>query len=549
MSLGGTNHRWPLAVGFLLLAGCSTLPAGGPAWPEGEAAIQGTVVDETESSAVSALLERRPRDQYWWNLPRGEEPALHGGIYQDRRDSLGFDEFRALDPTEQLKRSEDARGRVRDGRDRNRARSSQNDYATAVGLCPYYPEAWLLYAETQIDQGNYVSGRYLLQGVERSLRFAPDEEEQRRLAGGMYFYDAVASYNLGDEERALDSVESSLLLDSTNSNARLLHARALVDLDRYDEARAELASFRFGHPYYAQAQAVRGVLEMKVGDLGKADRAFAEAWEYGLRSAIFENDRGRLRLLQDRPGDAVSHFEEAVELSPELMEARNNLAVALRRSGQEARAIQVLARALAINPHYAPAHFNLAELHRSRLDRLEGAELEQTAELALRHYDAALEEGYRREVVLERRAWISLRLGDAASAEEDLLALAGSPETSGRVLYLLARSKKEQGDLRIAEQLYRMALDQGYRSPAVHSDLGEVLLLRQDYQGARVELERALARDPSLVNTRVNLAQVLMELGDYEAAQTVLDRAAVLAPGDPAVETQQEELRRRRGRP
>jgi tetratricopeptide (TPR) repeat protein len=319
-------------------------------------------------------------------------------------------------------------------------------------------------------------------------------------------------------------------------------ARCLTDLGRFDEARAELKHFKFGQPKYAQAQAVRGVLEMKSGHLSEADRAFADAWEYGLRSGVLENDRGRLRLLQNRPKDAVSHFEHAVKLQPELMEARNNLAVALRRAGDDARAEKVLARAIALNPNYAPAHFNLAELYRARMSGLTGTELQKTARSAIEQYDAALAHHYDKHEVLERRAWVALRLGNLDAAEKDLLALTGSPNPDGRVLFLLARTKTKQNDLEVAERLYRMAMKRGYAGADVHSGLGEVLLREQDYQEARQELEKAIALDSSLVATRLNLCQTLMLLGDTTEAERVLREAESLAPNDPAVRAQRKAL-------
>jgi tetratricopeptide (TPR) repeat protein len=494
---------------------------------------------------LESLLEPRPPAEYWWNQPQEKLPRLAGGKYQDRRDSLGFAEYRQLGEEDQLDRRRSASKHLDKALALGVSVIALNDCATGVGLCPYYPEIWLHYAEIEIQMGNYTTSRYLLQGVERSLRFANGEGQQKQVAADFYYLDALASYNLGEKDRALESVQNSLILKGGNLDARLLGARCLTDLGRYDEAREELSHFEFGTPYYAQAQAVRGVLEMDEGDLKKADRAFSEAYEYGLRSGILENDRGRLRLLQNRPDDAVSHFERAVRLMPDLMEARNNLAVALRRAGKEDRAEQVLHRAIALNPHYAATHFNLAELLRSRLDELEGDELRRTAREARENYDAALAQHYRPKVILERRAWISLRLGDLAAAEEDLLKLTGTSHPDGRVLFLLAHTKQEQNDLRVAQKLYEMALQRGYEGADIHSELGEVLLRRQDLQRAKSELEKAISLDGSLVATRLNLCQTLIELQDYPAAEKVLSEAEALAPNDPAVKAQRKALESR----
>ena len=541
-----TTHRRSLKLMLpffalcLLLSACASQVASGPAWPAGE-----STSPELSKQKLESLLEPRPPADYWWNQPEDKLPRLSGGKYQDRRDSLGFAEFRQLGEEDQRDRRRSAGKHLEKALALGVNRVALNDYATGVGLCPYYPEIWLHYAEIEIQMGNYTTSRYLLQGVERSLRFAAGKGQQTQVAADFYYLDALASYNLGEKDRALESVQNSLALKGGNLDARLLRARCLTDLKRYDEARTALSQFEFGTPYYAQAQAVRGVLEMDVGDLKKADRAFSEAYEYGLRSGILENDRGRLSLLQNQPEEAVSHFEHAVRLMPELMEARNNLAVALRRDGKDERAEQVLRRAISLNPNYAPTHFNLAELLRSRLDKLQGDELRRTAREAREEYDAALAQHYRPQVILERRAWISLRLGDLSAAEEDLLKLTGTSNPDGRVLFLLAHTKQEQNDLRVAQKLYEMALQRGYDGADIHSELGEVLLRRQDLQRARSELEKAISLDESLVATRLNLCQTLIELKDYPAAEKVLSEAEALAPNDPAVKEQRKALESR----
>ncbi len=547
-SLRSHRPRWPwnpasiwavVIAASTILSSCASTPAGGPL-PSSDEAAEGRTEARVpgDEGERNSLLQPRPLEDYWWNQPEEDLPVLHGGVYRDRRDSLGFAAFRQLDEAGQRERRSLAKTRLAQGRDRDRPRRALDDFATAVGLCPYYPDAWLHYAETAIKLGNYVTGRYLLHGVERSLKFARNEKQQKKIAADFYLLDAVASYNLHDFERSLYSVDNCLVLRSGDLDARLLRARCLVELDRYDEAREELENFRFGESHWAQAQAVRGVLEMNAGNLERADRAFSEAWEYGVRSAVMENDRGRLRLMQERPKDAVQHFKRALRIQPTLMEARNNLAVALRRSGRDDEAEAVLHAALRVNPDYAPAHFNLAELYRARLNSLHGEQLRRVAEEARREYDITLDHHYRTKKVLEHRAWVALKLGDLESAEKDLLRLAGSDDADGRVLFLLGRTKKEQGELRIAEQLLRMAIDRGYAGADVHSDLGEVLLRRKDLLAARSELETAIRLDGSLIATRVNLCETLMEMGERTEAERVLREAETLAPDDPAVQEQ-----------
>jgi hypothetical protein len=87
------------------------------------------------------LLQTRPRDQYWWNFSREEIPTIQGGSYQDALDSLGFDAYRALDEEDQRDRRRLAKNRVKAGEKLGRGRAALDQYATAVGLCPYLNQA------------------------------------------------------------------------------------------------------------------------------------------------------------------------------------------------------------------------------------------------------------------------------------------------------------------------------------------------------------------------------------------------------------------------
>jgi Flp pilus assembly protein TadD len=55
-------------------------------------------------------------------------------------------------------------------------------------------------------------------------------------------------------------------------------------------------------------------------------------------------------------------------------------------------------------------------------------------------------------------------------------------------------------------------------NPAVHANLGEVLLRQSDFQGAAVEFDRALELDPELVDGGANRARALiLGLQEYVA--------------------------------
>ena len=518
-------------------------PAAGRTCPRPAAwrALVGVVLAAASFAWAQAEAGESPADQ-----AGAIEAAAPSGRFLAPAESLGFDAFAQLTADQQLERREQCKKWLRRATKKPPA-TAQDDFATAVGFCPYHPEAWLMYAASQQQLGNYAAADRLLQYVRDTLRYESSERKRRQFEGDCHRLTAEVAYNLGDPERALAEVEQALAASHDNPELLLLQARVLMAQGKGALAREVLGRIDPQSPSYAAALATIGLIQMQDGELDRAARTFDRAYEMGMRGAIFENDRGRLMLEMGRLNEASRHFASAIDQAPSFMEARNNLAVAQRRAGDVDAAAATLLAAIERNPGYAPAHFNLAELYRERFFAGGQAQRETLARDAMHHYDLALQAGYRTDTVLERSSGVALAVGDLAAAESMLLKLTENPQASGRVVFLLARVKKQQGQLKIAQKLCEMAVERGFAEPAVYSDLGEVLLRQSSPQEAREPLEHALQLNPDLVATRINLCVTLQQLGELAAADSVLARAELLAPGDPGVQEQRAKLRHLRG--
>lgn len=475
--------------------------------------------------------------------PQSREAPPLGGKFSDRAESLGFDQYRRLDADEQLDRRKDAKRWVRIGNESNVDRVDLDPFATAVGYCPYLPEAWLRYGQGLNELGRYEAAQYCLDLTSRTLKYEADEDERRKLTGEFHRLSAVVAFNTGNVEICHEHANAALQIKSKDDALELLLARVLVDLDRFDEARRVLSRFDDSSPAWARALATTGLLEMGQGRHEAAEDAFARAYKYGMRGPIFENDRGRLYLAMDRLDAARGHFEAAIGSLPTFMEARNNLAVSYRREGRIEDAQRALEEALELQPDYAPAHFNLAEVLREQIEGADENRRRQLALEALDQYDQAMIHGYDLAAVMPRRAELALSVSDLQAAEEDLLAMTEDPDIDGRVLFLLGRVKKQQRELQVAEKLYRMALERGHRHYEVYSDLGEVQLRRGELEPAKASLQAALELNPDLVVTRVNLCIVFVELQDYENANLALREAEARAPEHALVRAQRAVLK------
>lgn len=494
-----------------------------------------------------------------------ELPAIESSAYfQTFDDSLGYAEFRALSPSAQLERREDARLWVANSRDAvaaSRGASSSrsmhpvtlqerqaalltalNAAATAAGYCPYMAEAWLQYAEVANYLGQYKAALACLAHAEKTIPYERSESTQAKNELRRHRIQARAAYNVEDYEVALESARYVIDHDDGEWETRLVAARALVQLGQLDAARVLVATFPEDSPNHPTALGVLGVAEMQAGRYDAAERAFDRAAEKGLRDPTFENDRGRLYLEMGEYDRAIRHFRRAMAGTPRFWEAASNIGVAQRRKGDLDGSVATLTDLIDQAPEYAPAHFNLAEVYRELAEGAVDDEREAWARLAWREYNLALEFGADPDQILTRRATLAVFVDDLESAEEDLLSLSGDPTVSAHVLTVLARVKKEQGRLDIAEQILVMATAREDAGALAWAELGEVRLRRQDPGGAREALERACALDPELIVSRVNLSIACAALGDDAAARAAIEDAARLDPNHPLVVNQRRNL-------
>ena len=486
--------------------------------------------------------------------------VVSSAFFQTFDDSLGYAEFRELSASRQLALRKQAKQWVSRSREgvlasrgldpHGQSRSSHlitmdqrqaglvdafNAAATAVGYCPYMAEAWIQYAEVANYLGHYRTALACLAHAEKTIAYERSESTREENEIARHRIRARAAYNVGEFASALESSQFVIDRDGVAWETRVLAARTMIQLGRFEEARSLIATFPEDRPNHATALSVLGVAELESGNLEAAERAFDRAAEKGLRDPTFENDRGRLYLEMRRYDRAVRHFRKAVEATPRFYEAANNIGVAQRRAGDLEAAEATLVALISGAPEYAAAHVNLAEVYRDQAELAEGEARAELARRSWREYSLALEFGANSDRVLTRRATLSVFVDDLEAAEEDLLALSSDPTVSAHVLTMLARVKKDQGRLDIAEQVLLMATSRDDAGALAWAELGEVRLRRQDHTGAREALERACDLDQELVVSRINLSIACTALGDGPAARAALDEAIRLAPDHPLV--------------
>jgi Flp pilus assembly protein TadD len=178
----------------------------------------------------------------------------------------------------------------------------------------------------------------------------------------------------------------------------------------------------------------------------------------------------------------------------------NNEGLLLRGLGRNAEAVAAFERALALEPGYASALWNLSELLvEAGIDPERGDALLRSA-LA-----AGLPEGPERAAARARH-WGRQGRIDRALAVLDAT-LAARPEGAG--LHLLrGRYRLEQGNCRGAAADFGREVALGPGNPLAHASLGLARACLGDVAGARRSLERSLALEPEQPQVREALASL-----------------------------------------
>jgi tetratricopeptide (TPR) repeat protein len=178
--------------------------------------------------------------------------------------------------------------------------------------------------------------------------------------------------------------------------------------------------------------------------------------------------RGYRHLAEGDRERAEVAFEHALEIAPDLAEARNGLGVALRAAGRPVQALAQFDLALSADPDLAEAHVNRGEA-------LAALGLEREAEAAF---------------------------DDALRIDPDQV-----PARIDRARLLARRALDTRGDER------RLLLDRARRDllhalearpdvPQVHQDLGWVSWHRGDVALAAASYDEAVRLDPGLIEAR-----------------------------------------------
>jgi Flp pilus assembly protein TadD len=208
-------------------------------------------------------------------------------------------------------------------------------------------------------------------------------------------------------------------------------------------------------------------------------------------NCLAHNSLGAALAAANRAGEAIPHFQQALEVNGGYFRAQNNLANALVQQGRPDEAIAHYRKALEIKPDYAEAHSNLGGVLRSR-GRIDEA---------IAHLQRAVE-------IDPGGAEIHVNLANALAA---------------------------QGNLDDAVQHYLAALRLNPRAVPAHTQLAGLLSHQGKPQEAEVHFREAMRLEPSNAEACSGLAVALQDQGRIEEALRYYQESLRLWPDQPNI--------------
>ncbi|HXN32223.1 MAG TPA: tetratricopeptide repeat protein [Polyangiaceae bacterium] len=223
---------------------------------------------------------------------------------------------------------------------------------------------------------------------------------------------------------------------------------------------------------------------------------------------------------------ATAALREAIQMDPNLWEARYDLGVVLTSVGDLAGAEQELSSAAKLGADSQPVAVALAEVRRRRGEHRLAAE--GLADFVRAHpnavdartiYVAALRDsGQIEKAIAEAREVLVRKPGDATALAE------------------LALSHLAKGEKETAELLARQALEGNPNSAVTHRTMGLLDLAKGDDAIALTEFRKASQADPRDTTSRQNMGVVLLRAGAYARAEEQYREILKVSPDDHGAE-------------
>jgi len=269
-----------------------------------------------------------------------------------------------------------------------------------------------------------------------------------------------------------------------------------------------------------------GIALLQKGRMDEAITQFQQALEIKPDYADAHNNLGNVLLQTGRVDEAIAHFQNALRISPDLAVVHINLGNALMQKGRVDEAIAHYQNALQIKSDNADDHNNLGNvlLQKGRVDEAITQfqlALEIKPDYADAHYNLAI------------ALWREGRVDEAIAHYQNALQI--SPDLAAAHINL-GNALMQKGRVDEAIAHYQNALRISPDLAATHVNLGNALMQKGRGSEAIAHYQKALGIKPDLAEAHRDLGNIFLQQGRMREAIAHFQQALQIEPADPTVQ-------------
>jgi len=237
-------------------------------------------------------------------------------------------------------------------------------------------------------------------------------------------------------------------------------------------------------------------------------------------NVIAHGNLGHALLQNGNVDNAITHFQEALQIKPDDADAHINMGSALLQKGSADDAIAYFQKALQIKPDYAGAYYNL------------GCALIQkgSTDSAIPYYEKALQikpDYAKAQVNIGCALFQKGRVDDAIIRFQKALRI--EPDNADAYINL-GNALIKNGHVDDAIVCFQKTLKIRPDYAEAHYNLGNALIQKESVDEAIVHYQKALRIRPNYVEAHINLGNALLENGRVDNAIIHFQKALRIEP-------------------
>lgn len=391
---------------------------------------------------------------------------------------------------------------------------AEEAFSRAVDVAPKSVDAYL-------NLANFYRAIHKSKEAEATFKRALEVEPKSVKA-----YDGLAALYMETGKQTLAEPFFKTLVEiGGDERAGIALSAYYVSIGRYPDAFKTLEDLAKSPKYFAAAKIRITMLHNATGKRDRAHHVIDEVIAREPRNGQALTVKARLLLADQNPRDALERVKHAVLVDPRLADAHLVLARVQLALNDIEEARKAFNDTLALDPRSLAAQLELSELHRNR------NEIDTAVQFA--EQGIATSPGNLAARLTLVRA-LMVRDQDRERAEQELRTVLAKHPTSARSHGVMAQLLLLRNDLNGAQQSFERELALDRNSVEAVTGLVAVDLYRKRTKEARTRIDAFLMRHPRDASALVLAAKVYKELAQPPKVEELLTRALATDPTNPS---------------